>query len=167
MTQLGVILGTAAYMAPEQAGASRVDARADIWAFGCVLYEMLTGVRAFDGSETTDTMAAVLKLEPDWTHSREYAAGAGASRAAMPGERSSQTSAVDRRCPDRTGGGRHHTEGTVANSRIEKSRADVDGGCCRCRTGRDWTWCRLAEDARAAASRIAARRRGAPCWTRA
>ena len=67
MTQLGVILGTAAYMAPEQARGHRVDARADIWAFGCVLYEMLTGVRAFDGSETTDTMAAVLKLEPDWT----------------------------------------------------------------------------------------------------
>ena len=66
MTQVGVILGTAAYMAPEQARGHR-DARADVWAFGCVLYEMLTGVRAFDGSETTDTMAAVLKLEPDWT----------------------------------------------------------------------------------------------------
>jgi len=67
MTQLGVVLGTAAYMAPEQARGHRVDSRADVWAFGCVLYEMLTGTRAFDGSETTDTMAAVLKLEPEWS----------------------------------------------------------------------------------------------------
>jgi serine/threonine-protein kinase len=67
MTQLGVVLGTAAYMAPEQARGHRVDARVDIWAFGCVLFEMLTGMRAFEGSETTDTMAAVLKLEPAWS----------------------------------------------------------------------------------------------------
>jgi hypothetical protein len=67
MTQLGMVLGTAAYMAPEQARGHHVDARADVWAFGCVLYEMLTGARAFDGNEATDTMAAVLKLEPEWS----------------------------------------------------------------------------------------------------
>jgi len=65
-TQLGVILGTAAYMAPEQARGKVVDRRADIWAFGCVLYEMLTGRRAFEGDTVSDTMAAVLTREPDW-----------------------------------------------------------------------------------------------------
>jgi serine/threonine-protein kinase len=65
-TGLGVILGTAAYMAPEQARGKTADRRADIWAFGCVLYEMLTGRRAFEGESVTDTMAAILRGEPDW-----------------------------------------------------------------------------------------------------
>ncbi|OFW19810.1 MAG: hypothetical protein A3H97_14920 [Acidobacteria bacterium RIFCSPLOWO2_02_FULL_65_29] len=65
-TRAGVILGTAAYMSPEQARAKPVDKRADIWAFGCVLYEMLTGRRAFEGSEVTDVLAAVLASEPKW-----------------------------------------------------------------------------------------------------
>ena len=66
-TQLGVILGTAAYMAPEQARGKSVDKRADIWAFGVVLYEMLTGRRAFEGDETSDLLAAVLRQEIDFT----------------------------------------------------------------------------------------------------
>jgi len=66
-TRAGVILGTAAYMSPEQARGRAVDRRADIWAFGGVLYEMLTGRSAFAGETTSDTLAAVLKLEPDWT----------------------------------------------------------------------------------------------------
>jgi eukaryotic-like serine/threonine-protein kinase len=66
-TQTGVLLGTAAYMSPEQAKAKPVDRRADIWAFGCVLYEMLTGKKAFDGDAVTETLAAVLKNEPDWS----------------------------------------------------------------------------------------------------
>jgi len=66
-TQAGVLLGTAAYMSPEQAKAKPVDRRADIWAFGCVLYEMLTGKMAFRGETVTDTLAAVLKNEPDWS----------------------------------------------------------------------------------------------------
>lgn len=67
MTQAGVILGTASYMSPEQARGKRVDKRADIWAFGCVLYEMLTGTRAFDGETLTDVLGAVVRAEPDWT----------------------------------------------------------------------------------------------------
>ena len=63
----GVILGTAEYMSPEQARGQVVDKRADIWAFGCVLYEMLAGRRLFDGVSTTDALAAVLTTEPDWT----------------------------------------------------------------------------------------------------
>jgi serine/threonine-protein kinase len=65
-TQAGVLMGTAAYMSPEQAKGSPCDRRADIWAFGCVLYEMLTGKTAFGGDTVTDTLAAVLKNEPDW-----------------------------------------------------------------------------------------------------
>jgi Tol biopolymer transport system component len=66
-TQLGTIIGTAAYMAPEQARGRPVDRRADIWAFGAVLYEMLTGTRAFPGEDLTDTLAAVVRGDPDWT----------------------------------------------------------------------------------------------------
>jgi Tol biopolymer transport system component len=63
----GTILGTAAYMSPEQARGKKVDKRADIWAFGCVLYELLTGKQAFQGETVTETLAAVLKADPDWT----------------------------------------------------------------------------------------------------
>ena len=66
MTRMGVILGTAAYMSPEQARGAEVDRRTDVWAFGCVLYEMLTGTRAFEGSTSSDTIAAVLDREPDY-----------------------------------------------------------------------------------------------------
>ena len=65
-TQAGVILGTAAYMAPEQARGAAVDKRADIWAFGVVLYEMLTGKQPFAGETVSDTLAAVLRAEPQW-----------------------------------------------------------------------------------------------------
>jgi eukaryotic-like serine/threonine-protein kinase len=66
-TLAGVLLGTAAYMSPEQAKAKAVDRRADIWAFGCVLYEMVTGKMAFQGETVTDTLAAVIKDDPDWS----------------------------------------------------------------------------------------------------
>jgi Tol biopolymer transport system component len=66
-TQLGVILGTAAYMAPEQARGRPVDKRADVWAFGCVLYEMLTGERAFRGEDVSMTLAEVMKGVPAWS----------------------------------------------------------------------------------------------------
>ena len=66
-TYAGVILGTAAYMSPEQARGKPVDRRADIWAFGCVVFEMLTGVRTFDPGETiSDAVAQILTREPDW-----------------------------------------------------------------------------------------------------
>src|ERR1700686_57064 len=66
-TMQGVILGTAAYMSPEQARGKTVDKRTDIWAFGCVLYELLTGKQAFHGEDVTDILAAVARAEPDWT----------------------------------------------------------------------------------------------------
>ena len=66
MTHAGIILGTAAYMSPEQARGKTVDRRADIWAFGVVLFEMVTGRRAFEGDDIAITLAAVMMKEPDW-----------------------------------------------------------------------------------------------------
>ena len=66
-TMAGTILGTAAYMSPEQASGKAVDRRADIWAFGVVLFEMLTGKQAFQGEDVTEILAAVVKTEPNWS----------------------------------------------------------------------------------------------------
>ena len=67
MTAMGMILGTAAYMSPEQAKGRQADKRSDVWAFGAVLYEMLSGQRAFKGDDVSDTLAAVLRQDVDWT----------------------------------------------------------------------------------------------------
>ena len=67
MTRAGIILGTAVYMSPEQARGRAVDARTDIWAFGCVLFEMITGRRPFDGETVTDILGAIVHKEPEWS----------------------------------------------------------------------------------------------------
>jgi len=67
MTRAGMILGTAAYMSPEQAKGRAVDKRSDVWAFGVVFYEMLTGQRPFKGDDVPETLASVLTRQPDWT----------------------------------------------------------------------------------------------------
>src|SRR5215813_4944204 len=64
----GMIIGTAAYMSPEQARGREADQRSDVFAFGCVLYEMLTGRQAFQGEDVSDVLAAVIKADPDFTH---------------------------------------------------------------------------------------------------
>ena len=66
-TQMGMVIGTAAYMAPEQASGKAVDKRADVWAFGVVLFEMLTGARPFDGDDVSKTLAHVIAIDPDWS----------------------------------------------------------------------------------------------------
>src|SRR5262249_13022457 len=66
VTEVGMILGTAAYMSPEQARGKPVDKRADIWAFGVVLYEMITGRHLFEGEDVSEVLAAVIKDEPKW-----------------------------------------------------------------------------------------------------
>jgi eukaryotic-like serine/threonine-protein kinase len=83
-TNAGIILGTAAYMSPEQAKGRAVDKRTDIFAFGCVLYEMLAGRRTFEAEDVSETLAAVLMKEPDWT--------------ALPATTSTTVVAVLRRC---------------------------------------------------------------------
>jgi len=87
MTQAGMILGTAAYMSPEQAKGRTTDKRSDVWAFGAVLYEMLTGRRAFAGEDITDTIVSVISKEPDW--------------AALPSSTSLSVRSLLRRCLDR------------------------------------------------------------------
>ena len=72
VTQMGVILGTAAYMAPEQAAGKAVDKRSDIWAFGVVLFEMLAGHKVFTGDTVSHVLASVLKTDPDWTTLPEH-----------------------------------------------------------------------------------------------
>ncbi len=100
-TQLGVILGTAAYMAPEQARGGAVDKRADIWAFGVVLYEMLTGRSLFAGPTVSDTLAGVLKTEIDWK--------------ALPTETPAEIRRLLRRCLERNPKNRLHD---IADARI-------------------------------------------------
>lgn len=102
MTEPGVILGTAAYMSPEQARGRTVDKRSDIWAFGCVLYECLTGTRAFYGETVSDTLAHILKGEPDWSK--------------LPAETPTGTKVLIRRCLEKDPKKRLHD---IADARIE------------------------------------------------
>ncbi|MGA2363354.1 MAG: protein kinase [Candidatus Aminicenantales bacterium] len=102
MTEPGVILGTAAYMSPEQARGRSVDKRADIWAFGCILYECLTGKRAFQGETVSDTLAHILKGEPDWR--------------SLPADTPANVRAVLRRCLEKDPRERFHD---IADARIE------------------------------------------------
>ncbi len=105
-TQAGVVIGTAAYMSPEQARGKSVDKRADIWAFGAVLYEMLSGRKAFEGETVSDTLAAVLKTDPDWR--------------ALPPETPAPVRRVLRRCLDRDARTRFHD---IADARVEMDEA--------------------------------------------
>ena len=92
-----MILGTAAYMSPEQARGQAVDKRADVWAFGVILFEMLTGTRLFQGDTTSDVLAAVLRSEVDWNRlPAETPPARATAAAALPGARS-------RRAPPRLG----------------------------------------------------------------
>ncbi len=118
-TAMGTIMGTAAYMSPEQARGRAVDKRSDIWAFGAVLYEMLTGRRAFDGEDVSDTLANILKREPDWS--------------ALPPGTPPAIERVLRRCLTRDPRFRTHD---VADVRIElDERASADAAAAARATG--------------------------------
>ena len=108
LTQLGVILGTAAYMSPEQARGKPADKRSDIWAFGAVLYEMLTGKRAFDGDDISDTLANILKSEPDWS--------------ALPADTPPSIRRVLRRCLEKDPRRRTHD---IADARLDLDERDI------------------------------------------
>ena len=111
-TQQGVILGTAAYMSPEQARGVTVDKRADIWAFGCVLYEMLTGRQFFKGELMSDVMASVLKSDPDYK--------------GLPPTIHPQLRAVLRRCLEKEPKQRWHDVGDV-RVELEQVVSDPSG----------------------------------------
>jgi serine/threonine protein kinase len=102
VTREGVVVGTAAYMSPEQARGLPIDKRTDIWAFGCLLYEMLSGRRAFDGQTTSDVMVAVLERQPEWT--------------ALPSTTSPRIQSLLRRCLAKDPRQRLHD---IADARIE------------------------------------------------
>ena len=96
MTGVGMILGTAAYMSPEQAKGKPADKRSDVWAFGCVLWEMLTAQRPFEGDSMSEVLAAVLKSQPNWTRiARRRASRAPPVVAPLRGKRSETTAAGD------------------------------------------------------------------------
>ena len=97
VTRPGILLGTVAYMSPEQAKGGPADRRADIWAFGCVLYEMLTGKMAFRGESTTDTLAAVIRAEPDWSQLPATIPPHVGAPATLPAKGCASTIAGDRR----------------------------------------------------------------------
>src|SRR5713101_8296335 len=86
-TRVGVVRATAAYMSPEQAKGRPVDKRSDVWAFGCLLFEMLAGKKAFEGEDVSDTLAAILRGEPDWS--------------ALPGEVPPALRTLIKRCLER------------------------------------------------------------------
>jgi eukaryotic-like serine/threonine-protein kinase len=110
-TQEGAVIGTAAYMSPEQARGQPVDKRTDVWSFGCVLYETLTRKRAFPGSTVSDTLVAVLEREPDW--------------AALPAQTSDGIRSLLRRCLQKDKNQRLHD---IADARIEIEEALADAG---------------------------------------
>src|SRR5262249_28087028 len=132
-TMMGVILGTAAYMAPEQAKGKVVDKRADIWSFGVVLYEMLTGRRMFRGADVTDTIAEVLKTDPDWS--------------ALPSSTPASLGRHLRHCPERDREKRLHD---IADARLEIDEAGLAASAiaeapARTSFGRErWIWALIA-----------------------
>ncbi len=109
-TAAGMILGTAAYMSPEQARGKPVDKRTDVWAFGCVLFEMLTGKRAFEGETVSDTLAAILRGEPDW--------------AALPEQTPGVVRKILRRCLQRDARLRLHD---IADARLDLEELSAPG----------------------------------------
>ena len=132
MTGAGMILGTAAYMSPEQARGKTVDKRADIWAFGVVVYEMLTATRAFEGETLTDLLAAVVKHEPDWN--------------ALPPATPGLVRSLLRRCLQKDPVKRLHD---IADARIEiqEAMAEPETPAVAHRTRRErvqWAWIAIA-----------------------
>ena len=108
-TQQGVILGTAAYMSPEQARGETADKRADVWAFGCVLFEMLTGRGTFDGRTVSDVLAGVLRADPEWN--------------SLPANLHPRLRLLLERCLEKDAGNRYHD---IADVRVDVQQVLAD-----------------------------------------
>jgi len=117
-----MIVGTAGYMSPEQAKGKPVDKRADIWAFGCVLYEMLTGRQAFHGETATETLAAVIRAEPDWS--------------ALPRSTPANVTKLLRRCLEKDAKKRLRDIGD-ARFELEEPASDSPSAAARARPGQE------------------------------
>ncbi|MFT5050900.1 MAG: Tol biopolymer transport system component [Chlamydiales bacterium] len=130
MTVDGMILGTPTYMSPEQARGKPIDRRTDIWAFGCVLYECLTGKRAFDGGTFSDVTAAILKGEPDWSE--------------LDGRVSAQTARLLKRCLEKDPARRIRDIGDVGLEIDELLSSDPSGSAQEEKAGRSASGLRLA-----------------------
>ena len=118
-TSAGIVMGTPAYMSPEQARGKAVDRRCDIWAFGIVVYEMLTGVRPFEGETVSDTIAAILRSEIDW--------------AKLPAETPDELRRLLRRCLERDPENRLQDAGDVrlVLAELEQERLAPSAGTAR------------------------------------
>jgi serine/threonine protein kinase len=116
-TQAGIILGTAGYMSPEQAKGRAADRRSDVWSFGCLLFELLAGSRAFQGDDVTDTIAAIVRGEPAWK--------------ALPGDHASCDPAADRAVPYEgpPAAAVRHVRRAVRTERIRYSRDEPHDQC--------------------------------------
>ena len=123
ITAIGIVLGTARYMSPEQVMGEEVDARTDVWAFGCVLYEMLTGRPAFPGRSVSEAVAAVLRDDPDWL--------------ALPADTPPNIARLVRRCLRRD---RHDRLQHIGDARLELVEVDVETDQASARAARPkWT----------------------------
>ncbi len=126
ITVVGVVLGTARYMSPEQVMGEDVDARTDVWAFGCVLYEMLTGRPAFPGRSVSEVVAAVLRDDPDWRALPGGRAARHRSAAApLPAPRSAGSPAAHRRRAPRAGRGGRRERGICGSGAPEMDAGRV------------------------------------------
>jgi eukaryotic-like serine/threonine-protein kinase len=126
-TEVGVVMGTAAYMSPEQARGGTVDKRSDIWSFGVVLYEILTGRRLFAGETVSDTLAAVLRAEPDWS--------------ALPQEMPTSIRRLLRRCLERD---RKRRLSDIADARLEIDEAPEPTAIVKPRARATYLWAAFA-----------------------
>ena len=134
LTGMGIVLGTAAYMSPEQAKGREADKRSDIWAFGCVLYEMLTGRRPFDGEDMTDVLGAVVRLEPAWEAlPSDVPAPVRTLAAPMPGQGPSPTRRRHRGRALRTGS---PSKLSLRPRRWRRDRTASHGSSQRCQSSR-------------------------------
>ena len=141
-TAEGLIAGTPAYMSPEQTRGQTVDKRTDVWAFGCVLYEMLTGISPFARRTVSDTLAAVVHTEPDWTR--------------LPATLSAQRRQLLRRCLEKDLDKRKREMGDV---RVELNDTFRDGDRDQMQTTSSPTrWCcRSTSMARSSSCALATR----------
>ena len=125
-TREGMVLGTPAYMSPEQARGQAVDKRADIWAFGCVLYEMLTGRMAFPGETQSDTIVGILEHQPDWT--------------ALPAATPASVRRLLQRCLDKNARQRLRDIGDARSEIHEAMSAEQEPIATVARSSRNWPW---------------------------